>query len=39
MRMTGKNVLLIGATSSIAKALAHHMAQEGVSLYLPAATG
>ena len=34
--MKNKSVLIIGATSSIAKALAHQMAQQGVALHLAA---
>ena len=37
--MRGKAVLLIGATSSIARALAHQMAQQGAALHLAARDG
>ncbi|WP_088242467.1 SDR family oxidoreductase [Calothrix rhizosoleniae] len=37
--MKGKTVLVIGATSSIARALAHQMAQQGAALHLAARDG
>ena len=37
--MRGKAVLIIGATSSIARALAHQMAQQGAALHLAARDG
>lgn len=37
--MKGKAVLVIGATSSIARALAHQMAQQGAALHLAARDG